>query len=49
VLLATQLLLMRRLLRDPRQLAPWYNGTGITLYVLGMLLSAFALRSVMVA
>ena len=36
--------LMRRLLTDPRRFAPWYNGTGITLYVLGMLLCAFALR-----
>jgi chlorophyll synthase len=43
-LLAAQLLLMRRLLGDPRALAPWYNGTGITLYVLGMLLCGFALR-----
>jgi chlorophyll synthase len=49
LLLATQLLLMRRLLRSPRELAPWYNGTGITLYVLGMLLSAFALRSIITA
>jgi chlorophyll synthase len=42
--LALQLLAMRRLLRDPLGLAPWYNGTGVTLYVLGMLLSAFAVR-----
>jgi chlorophyll synthase len=44
MMLATQLLLMRRLLRDPRALAPWYNGTGVSLYVLGMLIAAFALR-----
>ena len=44
LLLATQLVLMSRLLQRPRELAPWYNGTGITLYVLGMLLTAFALR-----
>jgi chlorophyll synthase len=43
VLLA-QLLCMARMLRDPRGLAPWYNGTGVTLYVLGMLVCAFALR-----
>jgi chlorophyll/bacteriochlorophyll a synthase len=43
LLLAIQLLLMRRLLGDPRALAPWYNATGITLYVLGMLVSALAL------
>jgi chlorophyll synthase len=45
-LLIAQLLLMRRLLQQPRERAPWYNGTGITLYVLGMLVSAFALRMV---
>lgn len=41
--LAGQILLMRRMLRDPRGLAPWYNATGTTLYVLGMLVAAFAL------
>lgn len=41
--LASQAALMRRLLTDPRRLAPWYNGTGILLYVLGMLATAFAL------
>ena len=45
VSLVAQCLLMLRLLRDPRKLAPWYNGTGITLYVLGMLVSGFALGS----
>lgn len=42
-LLAVQIGLMPRLLRDPRKLAPWYNGTGVSLYVLGMVVSAFAL------
>ena len=42
-LIVTQLALMRRLLRDPRALAPWYNATGISLYVIGMLVSAIAL------
>ena len=37
---------MRRLLTDPRQHAPWYNATGTTLYVIGMLVSAFAVSSV---
>jgi chlorophyll synthase len=46
VLLGVQLLLMRRLLADPRGRAPWYNGTGVTLYVAGMLVSAFALKGV---
>ncbi|MEM7422754.1 MAG: chlorophyll synthase ChlG [Pseudomonadota bacterium] len=41
--LCAQLLLMRRLLADPRGRAPWYNATGISLYVLGMLAAAFAL------
>lgn len=43
--LAVQIGLMRRLLRAPRRLAPWYNGTGVLLYVLGMLVTAFALAS----
>jgi chlorophyll synthase len=43
-LLLAQLGLMRRLLADPRGRAAWYNATGTTLYVLGMLASAFALR-----
>ena len=46
VLLGVQGLLMARLLRDPRGQAPWYQATGTTLYVLGMLAAAFALRSV---
>lgn len=45
-LLFVQLVLMRRLLHHPRELAPWYNATGVTLFVLGMLVSAFALRGV---
>ena len=44
-LLGAQLLLMRRLVVNPRERAPWYNGTGVSLYVSGMLVSAFALRS----
>lgn len=44
-MLVAQLLLMRRLVAAPRERAPWYNGTGVTLYVLGMLVCAFALRS----
>ncbi len=43
--LLLQLAAMKRLLKDPRALAPWYNATGVTLYVLGMLASAFAVRS----
>ena len=43
-LLAAQLGLMGRLLQSPRARAPWYNATGTSLYVAGMLVSAFALR-----
>lgn len=45
-LLLGQLALMRRLLRDPLENTPWYNATGTTLYVLGMLASAFGLGGV---
>ncbi|MEM7055986.1 MAG: chlorophyll synthase ChlG [Pseudomonadota bacterium] len=43
--LAAQVILMRRLLADPKALAPWYNATGIVLYVSGMMITAFALRA----
>ncbi|TDQ82947.1 chlorophyll synthase [Dongia mobilis] len=42
-LLIVQLGLMIRLLDSPRVRAPWYNATGTTLYVLGMLATAHAL------
>ena len=45
LLLLVQFLLMIRLLEQPREKAPWYNATGTTLYVLGMLVSAFAVRA----
>ncbi|HEY0205695.1 MAG TPA: chlorophyll synthase ChlG [Acetobacteraceae bacterium] len=45
LLLAAQAILMQRFVAAPRRLAPWYNGTGTTLYVIGMLVSAFALRA----
>jgi chlorophyll synthase len=48
VSIAAQFALMPRLLKNPRAQAPWYNGTGVVLYVLGMLVSAFALRSILV-
>lgn len=44
VLLILQGVAMRILLRDPKAKAPWYNGTGVTLYVSGMMIAAFALR-----
>ena len=41
--LLAQLALMRRLLGDPKRLAPWYNATGVSLYVSGMMAAALAL------
>ena len=41
--LLAQLAAMPRLLRDPKAYAPWYNGVGVTLYVLGMLAAALGL------
>ena len=38
-----QCLAMKRLLSDPEQLAPWYNATGVSLYVLGMMSAAIGL------
>jgi chlorophyll synthase len=43
--LVVQLVLMERLVKNPRELAPWYNATGVSLYVVGMLVSAFAVRT----
>jgi chlorophyll/bacteriochlorophyll a synthase len=42
-LLAIQMALMARLVRDPARLAPWYNASGVSLYVLGMLGAALGL------
>jgi chlorophyll synthase len=44
VVLLAQLGCMARLLTNPRRYAPWYNATGVTLYVTGMMVSAFAVR-----
>jgi chlorophyll synthase len=46
-LLALQIAAMRKLLRDPLANAPWYQGTGIILYVSGMMVAAFALRGLL--
>ena len=43
LLLVVQLGCMVRLVRDPARLAPWYNATGVSLYVLGMLAAALGL------
>jgi chlorophyll synthase len=47
LLLAAQVALMPRLVKDPRKKAPFYNATGTTFYVLGMLVSAFAMRALL--
>ena len=45
LLLAGQFWAMGRLLQDPKAKAPWYNATGVAMYVSGMMITAFALRS----
>jgi chlorophyll/bacteriochlorophyll a synthase len=42
-LLVVQFGLMMKLLRDPKRHAPWYNATGTSAYVFGMLAAAFGL------
>jgi chlorophyll synthase len=44
--LTLQLACMGKLLEAPRERAPWYNGTGVTLYVSGMMVTAFALQNI---
>ena len=46
-LLGLQIAAMTRMLRRPRALAPWYNATGVTAYVAGMMVAAFAVRSLL--
>lgn len=41
--LAVQIALMARLVGNPAKLAPWYNATGVSLYVFGMLAAALGL------
>ena len=43
-LLVAQIVAMQTLFRDPKKYAPWYNATGVLFYVIGMMISAFALR-----
>ncbi len=42
--LLVQFWAMTIMFRDPKAKAPWYNGTGVLLYVSGMMIAAFALR-----
>jgi len=46
LLVLAQLWAMRILLSDPKGRAPWYNGTGVTAYVSGMMIAAFAIRTI---
>lgn len=43
LLLAMQIVFMVRLVGDPARYAPWYNATGVTSYVFGMLAAALGL------
>jgi chlorophyll/bacteriochlorophyll a synthase len=45
VVLLAQVAAMRVLFRDPKGKAPWYNATGVSLYVTGMMITAFAVRT----
>ena len=36
---------MTVMFKDPKGKAPWYNGTGVLLYVSGMMITAFAIRT----
>lgn len=45
ILVLLQIAAMLRLLRDPLGLAPWYNATGVSAYVTGMMVTATALPS----
>ncbi|WP_299918539.1 chlorophyll synthase ChlG [uncultured Roseobacter sp.] len=44
-LLCAQFWAMTVMFKDPKAKAPWYNGTGVLLYVSGMMITAFAVRS----
>ncbi|MCC5885163.1 MAG: chlorophyll synthase ChlG [Gammaproteobacteria bacterium] len=43
LMLLAQVIFMLRWLKQPKELAPWYNLTGVNLYVMGMMVSAVAL------
>jgi chlorophyll synthase len=45
LLLAVQLVMMRRFLARPAQRALWYSAFGVNFFVLGMLVAALALRN----
>jgi chlorophyll synthase len=44
-LIGAQIWAMTVLFKDPKGRAPWYNGTGVLFYVSGMMITAFAVRT----
>ena len=44
-LILGQVWAMQVMMQDPKNKASWYNKTGVTMYVTGMLVCAFALRA----
>jgi chlorophyll synthase len=44
LLLIGQMAAMAKLLKDPEKFAPWYNATGVLMYVSGMMVCAVGLR-----
>jgi chlorophyll synthase len=46
-LVMVQLLLMIRFLRSPIEQATWFSALGVTVYVSGMMVCAFALRGIL--
>lgn len=45
-LIVGQMLAMRRLFRDPERYAPWYNATGVLMYISGMMVAAVCLAQI---
>jgi chlorophyll synthase len=43
LLIIGQIVAMRRLLSDPEKFAPWYNSTGVLMFVSGMMVCALGL------
>jgi chlorophyll synthase len=43
-LLALQVLMMIRFLRAPLTRATWFSANGVSIYVIGMMVTAFAIR-----
>ncbi|MBK1643402.1 bacteriochlorophyll/chlorophyll a synthase [Thiocapsa imhoffii] len=47
IVLLIQVALMVRFLRSPLERATWFSGLGVSVYVTGMMISAFAVRALM--